>query len=195
MPDSPDTLRLLELCRAGDGEAARQLYHCYVDRLVAVARRRLGPPLQSRVDPEDIVQSVFRTFFGRLKAGKFRLEEQDDVCKLLVRITVNKTLRQVAYQKAAKRDPGQEAGQEDPGRERLLELMAREPDPEAAAAFVDQLQAFLANQLPQDRRVLLLRLQGYGTDEIARQLGVADRTVRRVLERIKGQALQEDWLA
>jgi RNA polymerase sigma-70 factor (ECF subfamily) len=193
MPDSPDPLRLLELCRAGDGEAARQLYDCYVQRLLAVARRRLGTPLQSRVDPEDIVQSVFRTFFGRLKAGKFRLEEQDDLCKLLVRITVNKTLRQVAYQKAAKRDPGQEAGQEDPGRERLLELMAREPDPEEAAAFVDQLQAFLAAQPPQDRRVIELRLQGYGTDEIARQLGVADRTVRRLLERIKGQALQEDW--
>jgi RNA polymerase sigma-70 factor (ECF subfamily) len=189
MSDSADTLRLVELCRAGDGEAARQLFQCYVDRLVAVARRRLGAPLQSRVDPEDIVQSVFRTFFGRLKAGKFQLEEQDDLCKLLVRITVHKTLRQVAYQKAAKRDPGHE----EPGRDRLLELMAREPDPEEAAAFMDQLQAFLAAQPAQDRRVIELRLQGYGTTEIAQQLGVVDRTVRRVLERIKGVALREDW--
>jgi RNA polymerase sigma-70 factor (ECF subfamily) len=189
MSESDDVRQLVERCRAGDNEAARQLFAQYVDRLVAVARRRLSTPLQGRVDPEDIVQSVFRTFFGRLKAGRFRLEEQDDLCKLLVRITVNKALRQVAFQKAAKRDPGHE----DPGGDRLLELMAREPDPEDAVAFLDQLQAFMAAQLPQDRRVLELRLQGYGTQEIARQLGIVDRSVRRVLERIKGQAKQYDW--
>ena len=93
MPDPSDSRVLADRCRAGDAAAARELFDRYVDRLVAVARRRLSRPITSRVDPEDIVQSVFRTFFGRLRAGQFHLDQQNDVCKLLVRITVNKTLR------------------------------------------------------------------------------------------------------
>src|SRR5438034_4074023 len=62
MPDPMDSLILADLCRSGDPEAARQLFEQYVDRLVALARRRLSRNLAGRVDPEDIVQSVFRTF-------------------------------------------------------------------------------------------------------------------------------------
>ena len=87
MAESVDPRVLAERCRLGDEDACRQLFDCYVERLVALARRRISQRLASRVDPEDIVQSVFRTFFGRLKAGRFRLEEQDDLCKLLMRST------------------------------------------------------------------------------------------------------------
>src|SRR6516165_4467626 len=94
----------LDRWRAGNEGAARELFDTYVERLVALARRRISQRLAGRVDPEDIVQSVFRTFFHRAKEGQFRFEEQDDLCKLLMRITVHKTLRKVAFHKAAKRD-------------------------------------------------------------------------------------------
>jgi RNA polymerase sigma-70 factor (ECF subfamily) len=191
MPDTPEDRALVELWRAGDQEAARQLFDNYVDRLVALVRRRISPRLTSRVDPEDVVQSVFRTFFNRLKAGRFRFEEQDDLCKLLMRITLHKTLRQVAFHKAAKRDPNLETGQNDPARERLLELLDREPTPEAAVEFMDQMDHFLNQLRPQERQILVLRLQGYSNDEIAQQLGIYDRKIRRVLERIRGLAEQE----
>jgi RNA polymerase sigma-70 factor, ECF subfamily len=191
MPDPTDNRILADLCRAGDPEAARLLFDRYVDRLVALARRRLSQALAARVDPEDIVSSVFRTFFGRLKEGRFQLDEQDDLCKLLVRITVHKTLRQVAFHKAAKRDPSQEAGQQDAGQERLLALLDREPGPEETVAFLDQLEHFLAKLRPQERQILELRVQGYDNDEIAKQLGISDRSVRRVFERIRGQAEEE----
>src|SRR6516164_7022781 len=119
MSESPEDKVLVELWRAGDENAARQLFDAYAERLVALARRRISPRLASRVDPEDVVQSVFRTFFGRLKEGRFKLEHQDDLCKLLVRITVHKTLRQVAFHQAAKRRLGSEAGQEETVREHL----------------------------------------------------------------------------
>src|SRR5262245_41983356 len=151
MNDPTDSLILAQLCRAGDSEAARKLFDRYVDRLVALARRRLSQALASRVDPEDIVQSVFRTFFGRLQGGQFHLEQQDDLCKLLVRITVHKTLRQVAFQKAAKRNPSAEVGQEDSEREELFAVLDREPTPEAAVLFLDQLEHFLNRLDPQER--------------------------------------------
>ena len=193
MPDPADSRVLADRCRGGDAEAARELFDRYVDRLVAVARRRLSRPITSRVDPEDIVQSVFRTFFGRLRKGQFHLDEQNDVCKLLVRITVNKTLRQIAFQKAAKRDPGQEAHSDSAERDQVLELLAREPEPEEAVAFLDHLEHFLAQLLPQERRILEMRVQGYSNEDICRELGIYDRKIRRVLERVRGLAEQEGW--
>src|SRR4051794_28405516 len=88
---------LIDLWRKGDENAARQIVEGYLDRLVILARRHLHQRLAPRVDPEDIVQSVFRTFFSRVKDGQFVFSEQDDLTKLLVRITMNKTLRQVAF--------------------------------------------------------------------------------------------------
>src|SRR6516165_11516048 len=105
--------------RAGDPEAARQLVDQYLDRLVAVARRRISQRLASRVDPEDIVQSVFRTFFCRAKQGKFQIKDQDDLCKLLMRITVHKVLKQVEHHTAGKRDPHMETEQGNRSLERM----------------------------------------------------------------------------
>jgi RNA polymerase sigma factor (sigma-70 family) len=179
---------LLEQWRAGDEDAARQLFDIYVERLVALARRRISQRLASRVDAEDIVQSVFRTFFGRARAGQFKVEDQDDLCKLLMRITVHKTLRQVAYHKAAKRDPGQETGQSEHSTEMLMELLDREPTPDAEAAFIDQLETFLGTLRPEERTILEMRMQGYSNEEIAKKLDIYDRKIRRVIERIRGQA-------
>ncbi|MFL5343090.1 MAG: RNA polymerase sigma factor, partial [Gemmataceae bacterium] len=120
MADADD---LIQRCRRGDQDAARQLFDAYIDRLLPLARRRISQRLASRVDAEDIVQSVFRTFFSRLKEDRFNLEDQDDLFRLLVRITVHKTLRQVAHHKAAKRDPSHELAQGDAASEQLLQLL------------------------------------------------------------------------
>jgi RNA polymerase sigma-70 factor (ECF subfamily) len=77
--------------REGDQEAARQIYERYVDQLLALAKRRISQRLARRVDAEDILQSVFRTFFNRARQGQFQVEDQDDLCKLLVRITLHRS--------------------------------------------------------------------------------------------------------
>jgi RNA polymerase sigma-70 factor (ECF subfamily) len=181
---------LVDLCRKGDNQAARQLFDRYVERLHALARRRISQRLASRVDAEDIVQSVFRTFFGRLKEGQFKIDDQDDLCRLLVRITVHKTLRQIAHHKAGKRDPSAEMGQskEDEG---LIEVLDREPTPEATAMFLDQLEHFLNRLRPQEREILEMRLQGFSNEEIAQKLSIYDRKIRRALEHIRILAEQE----
>jgi RNA polymerase sigma-70 factor (ECF subfamily) len=191
MADSSENRRLVERWRAGDDQAARQLFNEYADRLVALARRRLSQRLASRVDPEDVVQSVFRTFFVRVKEGRFRIEEQDDLCKLLMRITVHKTLRQVEFHKAAKRDPGMERAQGEQGQEELLQALDGEPSPEAAATFIDQMEHFLNQLRPDEREILEMRIQGYTNEEIASKLGIYDRKIRRIVERIRGLAEQE----
>jgi RNA polymerase sigma-70 factor (ECF subfamily) len=182
---------VVKLLRVGDETAARQLFERYAEQLVALARRRISQRLASRIDAEDIVQSVFRTFFHRAQQGQFELHDPDDICKLLARITVHKTFRQIAFHKRAKRDPGHEAAQTDDSQELLLKLLAGEPTPEEATAFLDQLEHFFARLKPEQRRILELRMEGYGSAEIAEKLNTTDRQIRRIMERVRGEAERE----
>ena len=191
MPTSSEEQVLIDLWRQGDQNAARQIVERYCDRMLMLARRRISERLASRVDPDDILQSVFRTFFRRLKDGQFVFEEQDDLCKLLTRITLHKTLRQVAFHKAAKRDPNLEMGQGDQQREQLLAVLDREPTAEATVAFLDQLEHFLRKLDDQTKRIIEMRLEGYTNDEIAKELGIYDRKIRRAVERVRDLAREE----
>jgi RNA polymerase sigma-70 factor (ECF subfamily) len=183
---------LLDLWRAGDEQAAEKLVQRYTDRLLALARRHMGQRLASRVDPEDIVQSVFRTFFVRAREGQFTLQDPDGLLKLLTRITLHKTLRQANFHRAAKRDLQLEAVSGPDTQELIARMFDAEPSPDAVHAFVDQLEHFFGRLDPLQRQVLELRMQGCGTGEIARQLGTYDRKVARVLERIRALAEEED---
>lgn len=195
MPPADEEQALIELWRKqGDQEAARQIVDSYIGRLLPLARRHISQRLASRVDPEDIVQSVFRTFFNRLRQGKFVFADQDDLCKLLMRITLHKTLRQVAFHKAAKRDPSQETEQGEDHQQQLLALLDEDPTPEATVTFIDQLEHLLGQLRPTERQIVELRLQGYSNEEVARQLGVYDRKVRRVLHQVRAIARQEGIL-
>ncbi len=191
---SPEDLALVELTRGGDQEAARQLFDAFVGRLVVLARKHISQRLASRIDPEDIVQSVFRTFFARLKQGQFQLADENDLGKLLVRITVHKTLRQVSFHKADKRSPDHEVHPAD-SRDGsvVLGLLAREPSAEVTIAFLDQLEHFLRRLRPIDRDILEMRMDGYSTEEIATKLGLYDRKIRRFLERIRELAEREGF--
>ena len=62
---------ILTELQAGNSETARSAVERYGRRLVAVARGQLGAELRPKVDPEDVVQSVFRSFFCRVQKGRF----------------------------------------------------------------------------------------------------------------------------
>jgi RNA polymerase sigma-70 factor (ECF subfamily) len=193
MPESTPDNSLLDRWRAGDQSAARELFDRYVDRLLGLARQRISQRLGRRVDPEDVVQSVFRTFFKRAKAGQFHIEDPDDLCKLLTRITVHKTLRLIAFHKAAKRDLDQENRQDPDFQEWPKILLNPEPTPEQANLFLDQLEHFLGRLREEESRIIEMRLEGYSDMEIAAQLGISDRKIRRLMERVRGLA-QKDHL-
>jgi RNA polymerase sigma-70 factor, ECF subfamily len=187
-----DERALLELLRAGDEAAAQQIFNAYVRGLLHLARSHLSQRMARRVDPEDIVQSVFRTFFSRAREGRFTVEAQDDLGKILVGITVRKALRHVALHTAAKRDCAKEESTDAEEMATLAAIQDVQPTPAAAVAFLDQLEHLFNRLRPRDRKVLEMRLHGYSTLEIAGELGTSDRHVRRTLEHIRTIAEEED---
>jgi RNA polymerase sigma-70 factor, ECF subfamily len=178
---------ILHRLRQGDDGASREVYHRYTHRLIYLARRRLSGKLAQKVDPEDVLQSVYRSFFLRVAVGEFDLQDWDGLWNLLVAITLRKCGRQLEYHLAARRDVRRESSSED-GEGSMLDwqALAREPTPEEAAALTEMVD-YLLRGLQDDRyqQILVLRLQGYGLEEISQQVGRSEQTVHRVLDQVK----------
>ena len=178
------SLVLLERFQGGDDLAAEALFARYFARLTALARSRLSPRLARRTDPEDIVLSVYRSFFVQAREGRFALSRGGDLWRLLASIAKHKLLRQVRYQTAARRSVDVEVPL-DRMAEGELFARERETTPEEALALADELEYILAQLNPLGRRVLELRLQGLQLSAIAEDTGRSERTVRRTLDQIR----------
>lgn len=171
---------LLERYRRGDDAAAEELFSRYFRRLTLLARSRLSPRLAGRTDPEDVVLSVYRSFFIEARAGRFTWSRAGDLWRLLAAITKHKLLRQARYHGADRRSVDRESalGEVD-------FLHGCEPTPDDAAALADELECVFTQLDASGRRVLELRLQGARISEIADDTGRSERTVRRTLDRIR----------
>ena len=178
------SLVLLERFRSGDDSAAEALFARYFERLTLLARSRLSARLARRTDPEDIVQSVYRSFFVGVREGRYTLGRGGDLWRLLASITKHKLLRQVRHQSADRRSVELECPLDQVDEERLVGR-DRDPSPEEAVALADELEQVFACLDPFGRRVLELRLQGLPIAAIAEDTGRAERSVRRALARIR----------
>jgi RNA polymerase sigma-70 factor (ECF subfamily) len=172
--------------RARDNDAAREVFLRFARQLVALARRQFGAGLRHKVDPEDIVQSAYRSFFERCDAGKLEVETWNGLWGLLTLITLRKCANRVEYHQAQRRAAAREvAGSPEAP---WPEAPGREPTPLEAVVLNEIVEQLLASLDEEERPILDLSLQGYTTAEISAQLGRAERTVRRVRERVR------DWL-
>ena len=194
MTDDPSG-DLLARWRKGDQQAATELFQRYADRLIALARSRLPAKVAQRVDAEDVVQSVYRSFFAGARDGRYDLQRGGDLWRLLVTITLHKVYRQVTQHGREKRavEREQSFGSEDSLIHLAAPLLARDPSPVEVVTLVDELEQIMRGLKPQYRRMLELRLLGYNVFEIAAETKSGERTVRRVLDQVK-QQLEHSYL-
>jgi RNA polymerase sigma factor (sigma-70 family) len=184
MGDDPaawTSLVLLERFQSGDDAAAAELFDRYSQRLTALARSRLSTRLAQRTDPEDIVLSVYRSFFVGARGGRFTLSRGGDLWRLLAAIAKHKLLRQARSQGADRRSVDRERSLDRVDEGRFIRRRD-EPTAEGAAALADELEQVLLRLDAFGRRVLELRLQGLQVSEVAEDTG---RSVRRSLARIR----------
>jgi RNA polymerase sigma-70 factor (ECF subfamily) len=172
--------------RAGDDEAAARVFGRFAQRLVGLARRQLDAATRGQVDPEDIVQSVYRSFFTRYERGEFELTNWDSLWGMLTVITVRKCLNRAAFFRTARRDVRRQVPLAESD-DNPLQLLAREPTPDEAALLTETLQELMADLDERERAMLALALQGYTVKEISPQVERSERTVQRLLERVRTQ--------
>ena len=184
----------------GDAAAAQRLWERYFDRLVRLARAKLGAMPRGAADEEDVALSAFHSFCQGAARGRFpRLDDRDNLWRLLVTITARKALDQVRHQARQKRGGGrmligsaQAGGEDDTDGAGLEQVVGQEPTPQFAAMVADECRRLLAALGDETlRQVALLRMEGYSDEEIAARVDCSLRTVSRKLALIRKAWLRE----
>ena len=178
----PSDHSLLRRFRGGSQDAATQLYVRYAQRLRALVKSRCSSELARRVEPEDIVQSVFRRFFRRVSQGDYDVPAGEELWGLFLVIALNRIRAAESFHRAGKRDVRVTVPDVTSGG--TLEA-ATAQDEVAYAVLQMTVEEALLHLQPQQRQMLELRVQGYEVAEIARHTGRSKRTVERNLQEIR----------
>lgn len=182
---------LVRRFRRGGTDAATLLYFRYADQLYSLTAARLATDLAARLDPDDIVQSVFRTFFRRAKIGQYDVPEGEDLWKLFLVIALNKIRSAGTHHRAARRDVGRTV---EGGADVLAS--AGEVAHDHSLRMLQWVVEDLLGRLPPEcRPVIERRIDGYEVAEIASALGRSKRSVERILRHFREElnaALHEE---
>lgn len=178
---------LMARVRGGDQQAMAEVFHRFAQRLIGLARSRLDGLLRYKADAEDVMQSVFQSFFERHQDGRLQVNSWDSLWGLLTVIAVHKCGHRIDYHLAARRDVRRETAAEPPaeGSGAGWEALAREPTPSESAVLAETVEVLLRGLRERDRPILVLSLQGYSPAEVAEQVGRSERTVFRVLQQVR----------
>jgi DNA-directed RNA polymerase specialized sigma24 family protein len=180
--------------KQGDRDAARPLWERYFRALVERARRQLGSLPRRVADEEDVALAAFNSFYRAAEQGRFpKLDDRDDLWQVLLRIVTNKAIDERRRVLRPRRGGGRVLDEgalpvEDPAGDGspLALAMSREPSPEFAALAAEEWRRlFGLLRDPELEKVALMKMEGYGMDEIAGQLGCVPRTVQRKLQLIR----------
>jgi RNA polymerase sigma-70 factor (ECF subfamily) len=172
---------LLRRIRGGSQDAATELYFRYAHRLRALVRARCSTDLARRIEPDDIVQSVFRRFFARVVQGDYDVPAGEELWGLFLVIALNRIRAAELYHRAGKRDVRHSVDVP----EALEQKGSSESDEVAYNVLHLTIQETLAGMSALQRQILELRVQGYEVAEIAEQTGRSKRTVERNLQEIR----------
>ena len=179
-------------------EAARIIWERYAPRLKALVRRHLDSRILRREDEQDILQSMFVSFWQGQSAGKSPPASRHELWRLLVRITmckvVNTAHRHMAICRDVRRERFDQAGSGDG---RYSDWMREHVDrgqtrPDENVAVVEEVDRIL-RLLPQElRRIVLWRVEGFTNAEISRMIGKTVRSVELKLQLIR-KMLEEEF--
>lgn len=173
----------LSLMRAGDEEAAQELWEEYFPRLVSVARARLGGVAEA--SGQDAALSALESVMGGLRKGRFpRVTDRESLWPLLVTIT---TWKAIDIRRRQKPDQVPLASADE------FPLLPGEPTPEFAALLADEMERLIRlTGDPQLRQIAQRKLEGCTHEEIATELGCTKRTIIRKIKVVREKWTRDD---
>lgn len=182
----------IEQLAAGDERAPEVIWNNYFEKIQRYAKKRLREMPRRTSDEQDIALSAFQSFFEAVKADRFpKLNDRDDLWKILITITARKASAHQRKHLAEKRGGGEVRGESvfirvDDANAGLHQFLGGEPTPEFVAEMEEQFESLL-NQLGDDtlREIADAKFQGFSNEEIAEKIGKNVRTVERKLALIR----------
>src|SRR3954454_23800844 len=139
---------------SGEDAAAQEVFRRFTHQLVGLAQRHIDVGLRHKVDPEDIVQSAYKSFFFRYGAGNLDVVNWNSLWGLLTLIAVRKCAERAAYHRAECRDAARERSPPRGGEAApWLDPFNREPTPLEAAMLSETVEQLLAGLDEEERPI------------------------------------------
>ncbi len=187
-PAEHTSFDLVMRAQAGDADALDKLIRRHLPGLRAFVRARSGPVLRMRESSSDLVQTVCREALRSLKDYQWRGE--GSFRYWLFTVATHKLTNKADYHGAEKRNPAREVelGPEDASqKDNLAEIYKTVCTPSQHAIaheVVENVEAALDRLDDQYRDVILMsRVAGLDTKEIAERLDKSEGAVRVLLSR------------
>jgi DNA-directed RNA polymerase specialized sigma24 family protein len=161
-----------------------------------LARQSINGQDFRHFDEDDIAVSACAKLYCELLRGSVVGDSDSDQLRLLAVIVRQKVVDMLRMTKAAKRGGGRVRGESafealsDVSRQVGIDGVADCQPHGMLAAMERQNLDLLINDLPTEdlRRIALYKLEGYSNAEIARELGVCERTIER-----KSRMIRRRW--
>ncbi len=177
----------VQLASAGDQTAQSELWDRFFPQLLRLARTRLQGRAMRLGDEEDVVISVFQSFFRGAQENRFpELRGHDNLWRLLSRMTQRKAIDWLRHTQRQKRlslgesaiaqgdIPLSMADLPDTTRNPMLELIA-----------IEECRRLMEILTPELRLIAMFKFNGYTNQEIALQQQCSLATIERRLKLIR----------
>ncbi len=165
---------LIEKLNSGDVAAAERAFLAYEPYLRMAIRRQLNGPLRSKLDTMDIVQSVWADVLGGFREAGWRFNDPAHLRAFLVKVARNRLIdRRRQHHRAIEQERPLDPTMDLPN--------VHEPRPSEIAQEHELWKRILDECSPAHREILVLKKQGLPNSEIARQIGLHEGSVRRIL--------------
>ncbi len=195
MSSSKDVSHWIELIKDGDSVAANQIWAIYFERLVRSIRGRLQGQNRAVSDEEDIVLSVFDSFYDAAEKGRFPdLSDRDDLWRLLLRMSARKIVDKHRRDGRQRRGGNLQVHSLDQASEddNLIEAIGNEPSPEMVLMMEESVEQFFSHLgVGQLSDLAVAKLEGYSNAELAVRFSCSERTIERRLHLIREKCQQE----
>lgn len=186
----------IDQAKDGNSVAAHQLWHHYYDRLIRAARQNLRGQNQGMADEEDIVVSVFESFYRAAENGRFPdLSGRDDLWRLLLTMSARKIVDKRRHDRRQRRGAGaklrsiEQPGGED---EAVIQVIGNEPTPDMVLMMTESFERLLAHLgVGQLRDLAVGKMEGFSNAELAIRFQCSERTIERRLHLIREKCQQE----
>ena len=179
VPDEATSLALVARIQRGEPTAWEELYRRYHDQLLLTVRMRLSSGLRAVLQSEDVFQSVALEAFAAL--DRFEYRGRGSLERYLKQMVLNKIRDRARGFAAEKRGGGRTPAEVD-----VDALAGAEPERVGyyQAEVYERLERAI-QKLPDDMREVLLlrRIEGLTSREVAERLGKSDAAVRQIAAR------------
>jgi RNA polymerase sigma-70 factor (ECF subfamily) len=196
-----DVARLRAADSQERNDAARRIWERFAPRLCILARNRLNARIRVREDENDVVQSMFQSFFTAQQQGERAPQNRDELWRLLVWMTLCKVANAAHHHQRVRRDVRREqapAGSSvdgEDGANPLAEIEDRltlSPADEAVSRI--ELARMLLRLRKDLRQIIVWKLEGCTNAEIGRKLNRTERTVEMKMRLIREILVHEPWV-